>query len=825
MRKTQKNSFQLNKGLNTESNEITFPDGYTVDERNYELLFNGARRRRRGLTEETGGSTKTLADALTTTAVARSYVWRGVGGNPDKNFIVHQIGEKLFFTDDATLISTTYHDDFVDLDAFRVLETTTTASIASEPAQFSHGRGHLFVSQKYIIPFYIEYDATNDRFDAVRIDLTVRDFDGIDDALPMQSKPLSLTADHNYNLRNRGWPAADIVLYQTDGDNSTNKYPAKSMHWYRGYRRQTNVVYSDLDGVQVFEYNKSDGEVLSQSSAPQGSLFLNPLDTQFSSSTTNEGQEIAISTWAVQGTATDPRLQATWTARISATGHGRETNDVVQISGNVVKWKHVFGGNTVFYWSLDGSYAITKQGDDAFDITVDRISLFWSDWYPGGGQNFQTGILNGNVALPKSDGVAATQGPTAIAYHAGRVWYAGIAEKEWSDTIFFSKIAQRAIGYSRCYQENDPTDPDFNSLSSSDGGTIVIPNLGNVKRMLTYGSGLLIFSDQGVWEIGGGQRGLFTAKAYSVNKITEDECSSSYSPVVIGDRVIYTGPRGIHQIQPNEFTGATESVNISEQLVQTLWNDIPSANQKVVQTVYDSARKRVYFLYGDTGDSINVYANALVYDLRLKAFYKFAFNVTATAGPMTAYAITDADSSESNQKVKWLCMLTTTTVDMCDMNQSAYLDYDGAEAPLPYMITGWDNLGDFQRRRQTPIITVFSKRTLTGFSAAGSGLDADNDSSTLMTAMWDWTEDPASANITGKTGSQNEVYRAPRAFQPSGVGTLVAVPANDDGYPVYTTRNKVRGRGRVLQLRFDGAATKDSHLLGFSTNYELQEAA
>jgi hypothetical protein len=42
-----------------------------------------------------------------------------------------------------------------------------------------------------------------------------------------------------------------------------------------------------------------------------------------------------------------------------------------------------------------------------------------------------------------------------------------------------------------------------------------------------------------------------------------------------------------------------------------------------------------------------------------------------------------------------------------------------------------------------------------------------------------------------------------------------------DGYPVIATRHKVRGRGRSLSMRFDGAATKDSHLLGFTVNYRI----
>ena len=49
-----KSFFRLNGGLNTESNEINFPDGFTTDEANYELLIDGSRRRRKGLRVESG---------------------------------------------------------------------------------------------------------------------------------------------------------------------------------------------------------------------------------------------------------------------------------------------------------------------------------------------------------------------------------------------------------------------------------------------------------------------------------------------------------------------------------------------------------------------------------------------------------------------------------------------------------------------------------------------------------------------------------------------------------------------------------------------------
>jgi hypothetical protein len=565
-----------------------------------------------------------------------------------------------------------------------------------------------------------------------------------------------------------------------------------------------------LDGIQVFDANKVAGEFYSGQTAGQGALLLNPLSTEFGENLTTGGDPQPIENWTVVNEAA---VLPTWEFDITITAHGLVTNDTVSISGNrsIFRSQNIFGNSKGdFSFSFDGSYSILKLDANSFRIEakspgIFTDALFFENWVD---QYEKLGQLDGGEALPKSDGATGTVGPSVIEYHGGHVFYAGMPTSEYSDTIFFSQTALQPSVYGFCFQAADPTDAEFNALLPNDGGTIVIPNLGILKDLVSTRGNLLVFSDQGVWEIGGGQRGFFTADGYSVKKITDDECSSAFSPIPFGDGALFSGPKGIFQLAPNEFTGQLESNNISEKRIQTLWNSIPSARQQVVQTVYDDALKRIYLLYGDSGDDINVYANALVIDMRVGAFYKYKFN----DGVLGAYSITESDSSDSNKKVKFSCHVGFTIVT-CDMDQTDFLDFDGVESPLPFLTTGWDNLGDFQVRRQAPVITVFSAKTETGYTDDGEGgLDPVNESSTLMRARYDFTDNDGA----GKWGSQNEVYRHVRNYQPVDENDTF-----DDGYPVVITRNKVRGRGRVLQLRFDGAATKDSHILGFSTNYKI----
>ena len=796
----QKNFFQLNKGLNTESSEVSFPDGFTKDEANYELLKDGSRRRRKGLSRESGGSLKTLTDNISTTQVHRTGKWRNAGGDSSSDFLVHQIGATLYFTVDGETVSTTYRTNSIDLMDHRSNSAASEATVAASAVSMSDGRGHFFVTGKEVLPFYIEYNVGADTMSSIRIPMRIRDFDGIDDGVGISVEPTALSADHHYNLRSRGWIEADITTYNSD----QSKYPSKQSLWWKGYQRVLDGAVETGGGVMAWDSAKLDAEQFPNATAPQGALFFDLMDTTVANTAAGGGDPVSISTWSF--TTGSESAGGTVTVTTGAV-HGRSASDDIFISGTIGLYQRTGDFEILGYTLLRGAHTIVAvPTTTTLTITIAATANFssWTSQYANLGQ------VDGGEQLPNSDGKAITVAPTACAYHAGRFCIAGIPDSQWADTLFFSQVGLKPSAYGRFFQKFDPTDGEFNQLASDDGGTIVIPNLGNVKDLLSVRNSLLVFTDRGSWEVGGGNRGFFTADGYSVRQISSEPCSSPFSPVPFDSGAIYGGQQGIIQLAPNEFTRLLEATNLSQSLVQNLWNDIDSDNLAVHKTVHDEALDRIYFLYGDGSETnINQYNVALVLDLRVGAYYKYTFNTSSTAGILDAYTITDTSSANSNKKVKWSAQ-ATNQVDTCDLNQTAYLDYDGAESPLPFMLTGYDSLGDFQRRRQAPIITVHNKKTTTGYTQTGGGWNADNYSSCKMTAYWDWTDDA----INGKIGSTNQVYREARPFVPSG--------ANDtDGYPVVTTRNKVRGRGRVLQLKFEGAATNDTHLLGFSVNYKV----
>ena len=134
-----------------------------------------------------------------------------------------------------------------------------------------------------------------------------------------------------------------------------------------------------------------------------------------------------------------------------------------------------------------------------------------------------------------------------------------------------------------------------------------------------------------------------------------------------------------------------------------------------------------------------------------------------------------------------------------------WLSYNGIGIDSPgFLITGWTGFGDFQRMKQIPYLTVYSLKTESGFDAQYNPV---NTSSILVQSQWSWTNSEAS----GKWSAPFQAYRHKRFWAPESSDS-----GFDDGEYVIKTRNKLRGRGNVLSLKFSTEPKKDFKLLGWS---------
>ncbi len=118
---------------------------------------------------------------------------------------------------------------------------------------------------------------------------------------------------------------------------------------------------------------------------------------------------------------------------------------------------------------------------------------------------------------------------------------------------------------------------------------------------------------------------------------------------------------------------------------------------------------------------------------------------------------------------------------------------------------------DFQRDKQLPYITVHMRRTEIGFDTDYNPI---GQSSCLVQSRWDWSD----SNRSGKWGREFQAYRYKKLYLPDS-------PEDDfdTGFSTVVTKNKLRGNGKVLSIRFRTEPYRNLHLYGWSMVFSVAE--
>ena len=784
----------MSKGLNTEAPLINFPDEFTTEEQNYELLVNGSRRRRQGLGLETGGVDITIGGGYTVNDPVRTFDWENVANIPAINRLVMQVGYILHIFDDTTPVSQSHSLVTIDMRDFAVLNATD-AQIASWPVEASFGRGHLFIFGKYTNPFYIEFNPDTGIYTANVINIRERDFTGVDDGYDNTAQPLGPIASHTYNLKNRGWSDSQLADFQTD----QSKQPSKAMiPWLGLVRTLTPSDMYDADGVRTFSPAKLVAELFQDASAPVGHFIKSPFSD---SDAPDASTALPILTWTIN------EVPGPQTMIITTDGaHGLAVSDSVLVAPVLGTYNTTPGIPTQPQFTVDQYVTVTVvDSPTVFRCVVNFPSGYpfvsWHDQYQVLGNVYVTSTANptGNVIDFR---------PKAGAFFAGRVWYAGVDTARLGGRLYFSQVIENDPQYAKCYQVADPTDERFPDLVATDGGVIVIPEASNVLKVVPYGMSLIVVANNGIWEIGPGSSGYFAATGYSVRKITDSGAVSSGAFTLADNIPVYLGITDIYSIQTNPQSGLLTSTNISQSVINTFYNDIPLVSRRSAIGVWDDLGKRLVWLYNSSGGLTFTYDRALVYDLRLGAFIPFAYGYTETDFVASIFALKEAGEQ---QKIKYVGILASgTTLRISEPNNSTdYVDLDISE-PACYLITGYDFLGNVANQKVVPRVTVFSRKTETGYGPAPD-YEPVRTSSTQMRSRWDWS-DNASAS---RWGNFQEVYRRGRTYIPADPTT----DHFDNGEVLVVSNNMIRGCGRVLQLEMRAGSGVDSWLQGWKTNF------
>lgn len=444
---------------------------------------------------------------------------------------------------------------------------------------------------------------------------------------------------------------------------------------------------------------------------------------------------------------------------------------------------------------------------------------------------------------------------TTVASYASRVFYSGITSNitgadskspNYSGYIFFSQIVTDNGKLGNCYQEADPTDENINDLIASDGGTIQIPEATNIIKIVASQSSLVIFAENGIWELYG-DTGGFIATSFQVSKISSTGILNAKSIVETNGSFIYWSKAGIYTLAQDSVNGRFTAQNISLASIQSLFLEIPDLAKNNCKGFYDEKENRVRWLYNDTDtysetNYINKYNRELVLDLTLQAFYTSTISSLDLNSPyicdyvdIPGYSVANIDTdiavganaviitsgdtvvikqdvvSSRSSQFSFLT-ITGTSFTLSKYSSPTFTDWSSANSGvgknyLSYMVTGYELFGDLSRFKQTPYIHFYFDRTEDGYVLDNNNLELNNQSSCLVQAQWNWAN---SAN-SGKWGNSFQAYKLLRNYIPSGVSD-----AFDYGEAVIVTKNKLRGVGRSLSLYIQSEQGKDMRILGWA---------
>lgn len=800
----------FSKGLNTDSSQLNYqPDSAQVL-KNYVLNLDGSIQRRNGRTKilqdmssldleyqkesELDEDFILISDYVNNRNNLKWYKWTNLGSNGDTEILVlsHAKGRVSFFIVGDRAIEQIPFNNSTDKLAYATLDVQSGAPeyYKNNSVDFSQiGSTLVVVNGTQRVQTYNYNQSSNEIREGEATTLQVRDVWGIlsDNQQPSQGRDyfpyyrpyeddfnsdIFQKAGYLYGLMNKGW---GTPFLRKDGDSRNDpvhlflsladRYPSNSDLVYNAVYPNTSAPNPTVDR---FHPQDSIDSPYPKSEAPLGAFIIDLFDRKYS------------------------RREA-----------AKNVTDEPVFEGATSQWL----------------------------LNVNDIN---GDWVQFGG-------------------------PTCTASYAGRVWYSGISDEglvngnssspNLSKLVLFSQLSSSSSTIGRCYQEGDPTNPDNSDIVDTDGGFIPIQEVGTIYRLVPHSNSLLVIASNGVWEIRGTSDSGFTATSYKVDKVSEYGCESVGSVVVTKVGVMYLSKSGIINISQNEY-GTMEDANISQSKIANKLSTFTNLEKSTFKGCYDEVKDKVIWNFLTQSG-----AEELVLDLNLGSFYTHVWDGYLTEGsvlpvmsiplkePLTGLtenlvvvgvddvlvggeqAVIGEDAFNYSGVTTLNIIQQVSNGKVCNgfalefPNQfydwPTFETQDGSwTTPNPTdalgeVVTGALTGGDTQRYKQVPYITMHMRRTESGFEEVGDDLIPLGQSSCLVQPQWEWTDSAAS----GRWGREFQAYRYNKFYMPVGSGDDY-----DTGQSVITTKNKLRGKGRALSLRFSTEEGKNSHILGWALN-------
>ena len=798
MARTQaiKNYKNLVKGFVTEGNEFDEVDGAIRDGQNVEILRTGGVRRRRGLNKEaTATADKDLPYTTGYGWASNVYHWNNVGGDSAVNFVVIQTGRYLYFYERGQ--SSVLLDNYIGYVALSY-NTHATNSYNDEDVSFATINGALYVVGDAVNPTMIIYSGAT--LYSQSFYLTFRDFigdpddvflDSTDSYYPINKSVNTLTGTFTYNEHVTGSSGANLyfIRYQAGVGGGYDL-----LYCY-------NVVTAPVDG-----------ETLTGASSG------------------------ATCVYHLAGAAFETAYQTD--APYTPNAHGHNLYNAGWTEANMVSYA---ANNTSYKWPS------TKQVMSAGKDSSGNFSATELDKIDFGTTPAPKGKLYADIRQPeyKTDDSSynsdyATNYPACVGSFSGRMFFGGMDYRHFANWVFFTPIldlrpeeqvatagGSQPVQAANCYQKNDPTAEYESALLATDGGVIIIPDMGSAKQFISLEKALIIVADNGVWAITGSTSDTgFTADAYSVDRISNIGCRAAKSIVVANKSVIFWADTGIYEVTPSDIPGKYITNNLTIDTIHEFFKTISADARQNAISYYDRFNQRIYWAYktATTLSTAKHHDSELILDLKLKCFH-----------PPTVLAQADGTDKDNDPYIIGYTQdelepgltgfPTLKTVNLRYAASHNYLffgqyddrtftdwaNYNSGGDYSSYIEFWPDHVGDPVRDKKPVYVFCYFLKTEDGFTDIGGGVLTPNHvSSCMMTGKYQWHI----TSTAGKWNGPKQVYRYNRPYVP-----VDAADTYDTGQSVLVTKTRMRGKGKALTLKFASETGKDFQLLGYAIPY------
>lgn len=797
----KKTNKDFRAGFVTEATGLTYPENSLQDVDNCDIEVQGVVRRRLGLDQESNAYYVAAGQLSRDDIAVTWHIWDGPGNNPDLRFLVVQVGNYLEVLDyTATPISSVPAIDSVvagsrafDISSAGVFDFTQKGFVngssvaerdmAGEQTRLSSasGAGKLWFTSSAVVPFYLAYvpatklievravgqgvEETTTPYDPK---MRIRDFNGIEDGLELSERPLVLSDEHAYNLRNQSWR---IKMRVAEDEDTTDVEDTLDDTIDSGaYPSNWDILWSTRQtaGAEWYMVGVLDpGNLLEQdpanAQAPRGHFFLDVL------SGTRDNK-------AHQHVSDEPPTDA---ALIDFNGKYDEN------SRSGFRACAFFSGR---FW-LSGDETSKRPNGIYFSQILrspEDSGKFYQRQDPTS-ENF-TDLLatdGGVIYLPEAHNIQSLvpYGPGLCVFAQNGVWFIYGGEGGFTATNFaVEKI--------------------------SNTGTISKESIVRTDKIILY------WSENSIYAVALPDRGIVPV----VQDIASNTIFSFYNGISRAARARSTGC--FDHISKKVFWCYLDQDSYSYPSQQSAYNKMLILDERS-----GAFTKYSFAIDADTGFYIGP---AFPQPTGVAPQSATEENVAISTGDLVLVGteqvvVNNVSISISdfinNIKVILLDGATDGLVfaEFYDRNFRDYNLFTSMDATSyrSYFLTPPATLEDCQVYKKAVYVHSFFERTETGFEIDLNGnLVATYPSGCTMQAHWDWHN----TNAGNRWTNPQRAYRYRVPYSPTGVGDDY-----DTGAGIVYSKLKARGRGRALSLLYDSEDFKDFQCLGYSVLYSANQ--